>query len=541
MTMNRSGEQELRATTASHTPRVLVLGGGLPAQVAAQALAEMGVAVTFARLVNTPFHTYSASKVSGVEDTLDSLSPGNGGIELLDVEGQIPVISRDREGFKALFPDESESLYDCIVLAPGIALIPQPAVLPQDAELFTSRNEFHPPEKLVFLMDYERPSDPALGMAAICAATDNVLNGGESVVCFRNVPVPHLLGETIYDAARKGGVQFVRFGENPPRVSSRTNQDGQIRFRLSAPDMIDEGRDFVFDCDRVLSVTGPDPWSVPAWARQLVRCNLDHHGFILPDSVHCNSGCSFASGVFVIGEATGNLDLLNAISQAKAAAVKVLAWVKASRIKKENPPTSVSDACVGCLTCHRVCPHEAVLVKPGMQRVPIEHSALLCRGCGICASVCPAVAINLAACPEDALVIAGPQLPQKESEPTFLVFACQRSAGLLAQAVQIPDNVQIRSVPCAGRVSEHVIWSSLAAGVKGVLVVGCHEGNCASRTGADWAAARIRRGLSTGLFAEGLPRLAYATVASNEPARFQRLLREFTDELAPESEKNTEL
>jgi coenzyme F420-reducing hydrogenase delta subunit len=58
-------------------------------------------------------------------------------------------------------------------------------------------------------------------------------------------------------------------------------------------------------------------------------------------------------------------------------------------------------------------------------------------------------------------------------------------------------------------------------------VVGCHHGNCKSHAGTDHAAARVRHGLNLGVFGQRPPRLGYRTIASNEAARFQKLLREF--------------
>ena len=120
-----------------------------------------------------------------------------------------------------------------------------------------------------------------------------------------------------------------------------------------------------------------------------------------------------------------------------------------------------------------------------------------------------------------------PKSPMQKSPEASLYWGCQRSAGRLAPSVQMPDHFRFLAVPCAGAVSENAIWKLLAARARGVLVVGCHHGNCASDTGTDRAAARVQRGQSTGLFGVGFPRLGYVTVAPNEPARFERLLKDF--------------
>ncbi|GAI53188.1 unnamed protein product, partial [marine sediment metagenome] len=48
-----------------------------------------------------------------------------------------------------------------------------------------------------------------------------------------------------------------------------------------------------------------------------------------------------------------------------------------------------------CLTCIRVCPHEAIrLVQVDSERWVAKIYDLACDGCGICAAICPAKAIK---------------------------------------------------------------------------------------------------------------------------------------------------
>lgn len=510
--------------------RALVMGGGIPAEVATQTLAAMGVDVTFARFPDTPTHLYFPQPGTESEDFNSSLSLCHAAIKTIDVDLP-PVIRRSKQGFAALFADGASLLYDCLLVAPGVTLRPKPSSMPDHTELFTSDIEIKPGERIVFLMDYLHPSDPALGMTAMKAAARNALNGGSSVVCFTHVPVLHLFGETLYDEARKAGVQFVRFGEELPTILPPDPSENPQRFRLVARDVIDQEEEFVYECDRVALVTGPDAASIPEWAKKIAGKDLDDRGFVLSESVLCSSGTAFASGVFLVGEGTGNMDLIGCVAQARSAAAKAFAWMKASRVKTAEDPVSVSSACVGCLTCHRVCPHRAVVVQVEPSRARIEPVPALCRECGICASVCPSVAIRVHACPEESMTHLVRDVPAPEIERTLFVFGCQRSAGVIAATVNMPEDVRFLAVPCAGSVSEHVIWSALVAGARGILVIGCHHGNCASHTGTDWAAARVRRALETGLFRNEAPRVGYQTVAANEPTRFQRLVTKFLADL----------
>jgi len=50
--------------------------------------------------------------------------------------------------------------------------------------------------------------------------------------------------------------------------------------------------------------------------------------------------------------------------------------------------------CVGCLTCIRMCPFEALYVGKE-KRASVTVDPLKCRGCGLCAAECPRGAIVL--------------------------------------------------------------------------------------------------------------------------------------------------
>jgi coenzyme F420-reducing hydrogenase delta subunit/Pyruvate/2-oxoacid:ferredoxin oxidoreductase delta subunit len=531
MTTRHPRTVQPNAQAKSALPKALVLGGGIPAVVAAQALREMHAEVTFARIPNTPSHDYLALSGSGTDSEVSTFAANLDDIEVMEV-ARAPVLRREAGGFHALFDNGMEKFYDCVLLAPGLSLKAGHVSLPRDVEVFSSHSPFRSAERVTFLLDYERPSDSALGICSIREAYEHAVKGGVSVVCFRHAPVPHLFGETIYDEARMAGVHFVRFDENP--AVSVVGEDPVI-FQVKTRDVIDYDRQLIFDCDRLLVVTGPDESSIPRWAMEIWgRSDLDDQGFALSENVYCNSGFSFASGVFIVGEATGDLDLIGLIAQARAAAVKAYAWMLDSRSQTEDGPLAISSACVGCLTCYRVCPHKALSLKPRLSSPIIDPLPSLCRRCGICASVCPALAVTLNTCPEDSLLTPVKEVPLPEIGRTIFVFGCERSAGLVADSIQLPAHVVFMKVPCAGRVSNYVIWNALAAGAAGVLVVGCHQGNCASDTGTNLAAARIRSAFAGGFFRGGRRRLGYVTVAANEHARFERLLREFKAEVMDE-------
>ncbi|MEZ0328793.1 MAG: hydrogenase iron-sulfur subunit [Dissulfuribacterales bacterium] len=122
-----------------------------------------------------------------------------------------------------------------------------------------------------------------------------------------------------------------------------------------------------------------------------------------------------------------------------------------------------------------------------------------------------------------------------EWEPKIVAFLCNwcSYAGADLAGVsrfQYPSNVRIIRVPCSGRVSANMILSALRSGVDGVLVSGCHPGDCHYISGNLHARRRFSvlknflefLGIESG-------RLNFAWVSASEGEQFASLVKEVTE------------
>jgi coenzyme F420-reducing hydrogenase delta subunit len=114
-----------------------------------------------------------------------------------------------------------------------------------------------------------------------------------------------------------------------------------------------------------------------------------------------------------------------------------------------------------------------------------------------------------------------------------VVFGCGRSAlPALEEArdagLALPPRLAVVGVPCAGAVSSEHLLAAFARGAGGVLVLGCHDGNCHSETGTRHAGRRVEH-LALRLPALGIDarRLRHATLAANMGAELVRLIGDF--------------
>jgi coenzyme F420-reducing hydrogenase delta subunit len=121
--------------------------------------------------------------------------------------------------------------------------------------------------------------------------------------------------------------------------------------------------------------------------------------------------------------------------------------------------------------------------------------------------------------------------------PRIIAFLCQNSAYEAAEMARLfgdalPQGLQMIKVPCAGKVDVDYILTAFQAGADGVLILACHKDNCKSLRGntfAGWRVEDTRRMLEeVGLEKE---RLQFATIASNMPVEFARIIREMEEEI----------
>jgi F420-non-reducing hydrogenase iron-sulfur subunit len=136
---------------------------------------------------------------------------------------------------------------------------------------------------------------------------------------------------------------------------------------------------------------------------------------------------------------------------------------------------------------------------------------------------------------------------EKEWEPKIVAFLCNwcsyAGADLAGTSrIQYPSNIRILRVPCSGRINPLYIIKAVAGGADGVLVSGCHPGDCHYITGNMYARRRfvmLKRLLTTaGIEPE---RVQFTWVSASEGGGFADAVKQVTDnvkKLGPSRMKN---
>lgn len=124
-----------------------------------------------------------------------------------------------------------------------------------------------------------------------------------------------------------------------------------------------------------------------------------------------------------------------------------------------------------------------------------------------------------------------------EFEPKILGFLCNwcsyAGADLAGVSrLQYPPNLRILRVMCSGRVDPVFVVDALIEGVDGVLIAGCHPGDCHYQEGNFQAELRINALTEALAYTNIRPgRVRLEWVSASEGARFKEVVTDFTAQI----------
>lgn len=116
----------------------------------------------------------------------------------------------------------------------------------------------------------------------------------------------------------------------------------------------------------------------------------------------------------------------------------------------------------------------------------------------------------------------------------FLCNWCSYAGADLAGAakLEVPSSLSVIKVMCSGRVDPVLVATALLRGADGVIIAGCHPGDCHYRKGNYYARRRfalLQKTLETlGLDSE---RAALAWVSASEGQRFSEVTNKFAKKI----------
>ncbi len=284
--------------------------------------------------------------------------------------------------------------------------------------------------------------------------------------------------EQFYWKAREN-VNYIRFKEYPEVDITNGKIDVKVHDILTQTHLN-------IEADKVILSTPLKPNDNKVLA-ELLKVPRDQNGFFLEAHVKLRPIDFATDGIYLAGTAHGPKGIADSISQGRGAAAHALIPLIAGIVENEPLVSIVNPAlCLSCQKCEEVCNFGAIGVNFDNSVLVSESNPLLCKGCGDCAAACPAGAITMSHYADDQLT---PMISEAlkgefiDERPRIVAFLCNwcSYAGADTCGVsrfQYPTNIRPIRVMCSGRIPKRFILQAFLEGADGVLIGGCHLGDC---------------------------------------------------------------
>ncbi|MBM4237397.1 MAG: hydrogenase iron-sulfur subunit, partial [Euryarchaeota archaeon] len=353
--------------------------------------------------------------------------------------------------------------------------------------------------------------------------------GPEAYILYRDIRVNGLL-EKYYKQAAELGIQFIRFSEEePPRVDAL----GGLSVRVK--DLVGDD-DVLIRTDLVVLASPLVPAADNKLLSEMLKVPLSEDGFFLEAHPKLRPIDFSVDGVFLAGAAQSPKGMTESIRQGLAAGSRALVTLMKGEIVCE-PTVAVVDEelCTGCARCIEACPYGAMEMRIAGGSLVVEVNQILCKGCGSCASSCPCRAITVLNFSSDQIIAQIDAAMENASSDgrRGIAFLCNWCAYAGADNAGVsryqysPEIVPIR-VMCSGRVDPFHVLYALLKGADGVLIGGCHPGDCHYLTGNQLMRRKMDN-LAEMMKDYGFEpeRLRVEWVSASEGKRFAEVMRSF--------------
>ena len=198
-------------------------------------------------------------------------------------------------------------------------------------------------------------------------------------------------------AVEEYGVKYIK------GMVGKVTPEGDV-LKVQASDLI-ANKQLNIDADLVVLAAAIEPDKSARPLATMLTASMDTNDFFTEAHPKLRPVESPTAGVFLSGACQGPKDIPETVSQAGAAASKVIGLLSKNKLLG-NPCVAKSNEqmCNGCSMCERVCPYGAITYANKefrmadrtvrLRRVAQVNPAV-CQGCGACTVACPSGAMDL--------------------------------------------------------------------------------------------------------------------------------------------------
>ena len=347
--------------------------------------------------------------------------------------------------------------------------------------------------------------------------------------------------EKYYNLARDIGILFIRFDDNkPPEVK---NENGQLNILLNKADL---GK-LKINSDLIVLSTGIVALEENTKLAKILKVPINEDRFFLEAHVKLRPSDFASEGIFLCGTARGTASISETIAQANSAASRAVRIISKEFLETQGITSYVNEEkCIGCGRCVEICPYNAIELFKNTRQIGLDIVSgkkahvikAVCKGCGGCIADCPVSAIAMSYFGSAQIVPMIDEAVKSFDEiwrPKIIAFLCNwcSYAGADLAGVsryQYPPDVRSIRVMCSGGIPKSYVLRAFIEGADGVLIGGCHIGDCHYIHGNEHASVRMEH-LKKLLKYIGIEeeRFQLHWISASEGKQFSELITRFTE------------
>jgi heterodisulfide reductase subunit A len=199
--------------------------------------------------------------------------------------------------------------------------------------------------------------------------------------------------EELYAETSKKNILFMMFDQENdlPKIRGASDADGcgmiiDVNEKLS-------GKYLVVPADLVILMVSQEAHEDVKTVAHAGGVSVDANGFFIEKHPKLDPVATTTGGVYIVGACQGPKDIPDSVSQARAAAARVLRNILRGTVQVEVITSRVNRLlCCGCKMCLTCCPYTAITFDEAKNIAVIND--ILCQGCGTCVALCRPKAIN---------------------------------------------------------------------------------------------------------------------------------------------------
>jgi len=198
--------------------------------------------------------------------------------------------------------------------------------------------------------------------------------------------------EDFYRRSSEVKTLFLMYEKNDRPVIRRAGIKDDCEMLIEVNEKL-SGELIEIPADLVILMVGMEAREDSAKVARLVNISQDKEGWFIESHPKLEPVATTTDGIFIAGTCVAPKDIPDTVSQAKAAAARILAKISKGKIEVDAVYSEVNEKnCSGCRICNKLCPFSAIEFNEKEKHSHIIGA--LCKACGVCVASCPSSAIK---------------------------------------------------------------------------------------------------------------------------------------------------